>query len=116
MLLADASVAGPPVANPLIHVDPKFIGVVNDESTFTMDARVRTHAPSAGDLILQMDIEVAEWPVILNVSEEVLTRFRIIVLELHFLERLFDEVDFKFMAAALDRLLRAFQIVHLHPK
>ena len=116
MLLADASVAGPPVANPLIHFDPKFIGVVNDESTFTMDARVRTHAPSAGDLILQMDIEVAEWPVILNVSEEVLTRFRIIVLELHFLERLFDEVDFKFMAAALDRLLRAFQIVHLHPK
>jgi hypothetical protein len=45
---------------------------------------VRTHAPSAGDLILQMDIEGAEWPVILNASQEVLTRFRIIVLEPRF--------------------------------
>lgn len=113
--LADASVPGPPIAGPLIHFDRKFLGVVDDDLTTTMDTWVKAYAPPTGDLILQMDIEGAEWPVLLNVSDEVLSRFRIIVLELHFLERLFDRVGFDFMFASLDRLLRRYHVVHLHP-
>jgi hypothetical protein len=113
--LADASVFGPPVVDPLIHFDKKFIGVINDQSTITMDTWVKTYAPPSGDLVLQMDIEGAEWPVLLNISDEVLKRFRIIVLELHFLDRLIDKIGFEFMFAALDRLLRQYHVVHLHP-
>jgi hypothetical protein len=113
--LADASVSGPPIADPLIHFDQKFLGVVDDDVTTTMDAWVKTYAAPTGDLILQMDIEGAEWPVLLNMSNEVLNRFRIIVLELHFLERLFDQVGFDFIFASLDRLLRRYHVVHLHP-
>ena len=36
-----------------------------------------------GDLLLQMDIEGAEWLALAQVSDRVLSRFRIIVLELH---------------------------------
>lgn len=113
--LADASVAGPPVEHPLIHFDKKFLGVVNDESTITLDAWVEMCAPRSGDLILQMDIEGVEWPVLLNVSDATLDRFRIIVLELHYLERLFDGLGFDFMASLLDRLLCQYHVVHLHP-
>jgi hypothetical protein len=113
--LADASVSGPPIADPLIHFDKKFLGVVDDDLTTTMDTWVKAYAPPTGDLILQMDIEGAEWPVLLNVSDEVLSRFRIIVLELHFLGRLLDQVGFDFMFASLDRLLRRYHVVHLHP-
>ncbi len=113
--LADASVSGAPVDHPLIHFDKKFLGVINDHSTITLDSMVRAYAPISGDLILQMDIEGAEWPVLLNVSDSVLGRFRIIVLELHSLERLIDKVGFDLMSAVLDRLLRQFNVVHLHP-
>jgi hypothetical protein len=113
--LADASVTGPPIANSLIHFDQKFLGVVDDSLTTTMDTWVKTYAPPTGDLILQMDIEGAEWPVLLNVSDETLGRFRIIVLELHSLERLLDQVGFNFIFASLDRLLRRYHVVHLHP-
>ncbi len=113
--LADASVAGAPIVDPLIHFDKKFLGVVDDELSISMDRWVKRYAPSTGDLVLQMDIEGAEWPVLLNVSEEVLLRFRVIVLELHYLERLIDQVGFEFLFATLDRLLRHYHVVHLHP-
>jgi hypothetical protein len=108
-------VVGPPISDVLIHFDKKLLGVVNDDATITLDAWVNTCTLPDGDLILQMDIEGAEWPVLLNVSDEVLRRFRIIVIELHSLERLIDEVGFKLMFAALDRLLRQFHVVHIQP-
>ena len=113
--LADASVAGPPTSDPLVHFDKKFLGVANDDATMTLDAWVKSCAPTDGDLILQMDIEGAEWLVLLNVSDAVLKRFRVIVVELHWLERLIDRVGFELMSAALDRLLRQFYGVHNHP-
>jgi hypothetical protein len=113
--LADASVAGPPISNPLIHFDKLFLGVVEDDTTITLDKWVRNYAPPQGDLLLQMDIEGAEYPVLLSTSEEVLKRFRVIVLELHDLERLVDPLGFKFISSALDRLLAHFHVVHLHP-
>jgi len=113
--LADAFVAGPPIPDTLIHFDKKFLGVVNDDTTITLDAWVKTCAPPDGDLILQMDIEGAEWHVFLNVSDAVLKRFRIIVVELHSLNRLIDKIGFNLMFAVLDRLLRQFHVVHNHP-
>jgi hypothetical protein len=113
--LADASVTSPPTLNKLIHFDHKFLGVVNDDKTTTLDAWVKNYAPAFGDLVLQMDIEGAEWPVLLNVSDETLWRFRIIVIELHDIHRLFERTGSALMAAALERLLRAFHVVHNHP-
>jgi hypothetical protein len=113
--LADASVSSPPVSSPLIHFDKLFLGVVEDHTTITLDRWVKTYAPPEGDLLLQMDIEGAEYPVLLNASEEVLKRFRVIILELHEMERLVDPLGFKFISGALDRLLAHFHVVHLHP-
>ena len=113
--LADASVDAAPIDDPLIHFEKKYLGVVEDPTTVTLDAWVARCAPPAGDLILQMDIEGAEWPVLLNVSDAVLQRFRIIVLELHGLERIVDQFGFSIMSAALDRLLRHFHVAHSHP-
>ena len=113
--LTDASIAAPPIADTLVHFERKFLGVVNDDATVTLDAWVKTCAPPNGDLILQMDIDGAEWLVFLNVSDEVLKRFRIIVVELHSLERLFDKTGYELMSAALVRLLRHFHVVHNHP-
>ena len=115
--LADASVEGPPVSDPLIEFDKKFLGVVNDAQTTTLDAWVKGKLGKKpdGDLLLQMDIEGHEWAVLLNASDAVLQRFRIIVLELHGLPHCFDEVTFNLFDACLDRLNRMFHVVHAHP-
>ena len=68
-----------------------------------------------GDLILQMDIDGAEWPVLLNASSDVLRQFRIMAVEFHNLERLMDRHGFAIIKATFDRLLRDFYIVHNHP-
>jgi hypothetical protein len=115
--LADASVDGPPVTHPLIEFDKKFLGVVNDSETTTLDAWVedKLGGTASNDLLLQMDIEGHEWAVLLNASDAVLQRFRIIVLELHGLPHSFDDMTFNLFNACIDRLGRIFHVVHAHP-
>jgi hypothetical protein len=62
-----------------------------------------------------MDIEGAEWPVLLNISDSKLARFRIIVVELHDMERLMDKHAFRIIRAVMERLLEDFCVVHNHP-
>lgn len=113
--LADASVERAPIQGDMVHFTRKHIGVVDDDTTITLDQWVAACCPGKADLILQMDIEGAEWQVLLNVSRQLLRRFRIIVVELHDLERLMDKHAFAIIAAAFERLLQDFHIVHNHP-
>jgi len=66
-------------------------------------------------LLLQMDIEGAEYEVLLSTPIELLSSFRIIVLELHWLERLFDPFAFGIMRSCFEKLLSRFYVVHAHP-
>ncbi len=113
--LADPSVDRAPITGELVRFDKQYLGVTNDDVTTTLDAWVRRYAPGQGDLILQIDIEGWEWPVLLNVSDETLKRFRIIVIEIHFLERIIHKFAFFMMKAVMERLLSNFYVVHIHP-
>jgi hypothetical protein len=113
--LTDASVNGAPIKGHMVHFSKKFLGVTNDDMTITLDDWVNANSPGDKDLIMQMDIEGAEWPVLLNVSRAILRRFRIIVIELHDLERLMDKHGFLVIKATFERLLQDFYIVHNHP-
>jgi len=111
--LADASVDEAPIKG--ASFIKKFVGVIDDDTTIRLDDWVAEFAPNEGDLLLQMDIEGAEWPVLLNASAAVLRRFRIMVIEFHDLERLMDEHALPIIAGVFARLLRDFHIVHNHP-
>jgi hypothetical protein len=113
--MADASVDQAPLEGEGAHFTKRFLGVINDPTTIRLDDWVTACAPAAGDLILQMDIEGAEWPVLLNVSDEILRRFRIIVIELHNLERIMDKHALPIMQAVFARLCKDFYVVHNHP-
>jgi hypothetical protein len=63
-----------PIPDPMIHSDRKFPGVIQNGNTVTMDEWVADYAPADGDLLPQMDIEGAEYPVLLNASEKVSRR------------------------------------------
>ncbi|MBH5321809.1 FkbM family methyltransferase [Aurantiacibacter sediminis] len=113
--LADASVQAMPAELSGGTFLRKYLGVVEDETTATLANWVNDKAPGDDDLILQMDIEGAEVPVLLNAPHDQLRRFRIIVLEAHHLDRLLDREGFTVMSALFTRLLEQFAVVHAHP-
>ena len=94
-----------------------WVGPATDGERFISLANwVEDKSQSNGDLMLQMDIEGAEFLVMIAVSAKLLQRFRIVVIELHFLEALknkwaFDQIYLPFF----DKLLKSFDVVHLHP-
>lgn len=112
--LADYSVEASPSDHPLLSFEKRFLGPETDARHMRLADWVESRVPE-GDLLLQMDIEGAEYPVLLDTPAEILRRFRVIVIELHFLDRLADPFGQMVIAPVLRRLARDFAPVHLHP-
>lgn len=113
--LADYSVETAPTDNPLFFFEKKYLGTANDDVHMTLDSWVARNAPGQGDLILQMDIEGCEYPVISTADVAILRRFRIIVVEFHDLYRLCDNEGFAAISATFAKILQEFDVVHIHP-
>jgi len=96
---------------------PAWVGPYTDgEKLISLAQWVEEKSQSHGDLMLQMDIEGAEFQTLLPVSTDLMKRFRIIVIELHFLEALknrwaFEQIYFPFF----EKILTNFDVVHAHP-
>ena len=92
------------------------MGAFDDEKFFTLLTWKEKYLKGyTGDLLLQMDIEGAEYPVILSTPSELLNQFRILVIEVHYLDRLFDPCCIDFFASWIDKILASFSVVHIHP-
>ena len=114
--LADYSVDGPATQHSAFHFTKKFVGATTSDAFMTMD-HWAGHAgvgPS-DDLLLQMDIEGCEYETILSMSDELLTRCRVIVIEFHRLHQLWSLPFFRLASAVFRKLLQTHACVHLHP-
>lgn len=116
VFMADASVAGPPVSNPKFHFEEKFVDVFDDDRHMRFDTLCDKafEVPDA-DALLQMDIEGAEYHVLLDAAPATLRRFRIMAIEFHDLTSLFGKPAFELMRATFMKLLQTHHIVHIHP-
>ena len=114
--MADASVQGPPIENPHFHFHKKFLDVVEGPRSMRLDTLCSDIKPEhAGDRVLQMDIEGAEYPVLIDASDEVLRSFRIMIIEFHSLDRIMSPFALKMINAIFQKLRRSHHIVHIHP-
>lgn len=114
--LADYSVDAPSLARPEFTFDKKFLGPADEGNYMTLESwKNRYLRDYVGDLILQMDIEGMEYEVILNTPESLLNQFRILVIEFHFLDRMFDRDVFPAISATFEKILRLFYVAHIHP-
>lgn len=113
--LADASVDGPPVTGPLFDFERKFLGPKTGGDFITLQDWVERKAPGTGDMVLQMDIEGAEYRVILSSNRETLRKFRILVIEFHNVASIYDRMGLDLVNLTFSRLLEDFEIVHIHP-
>ena len=114
--LADYSVDSASVNDPNLFFDKKFIGSLSDREFMTLDEWKNKKIPSySGDLILQMDIEGAEFEAIMSVSASLLSQFRIMVIEFHFLQELFNRPYFDLSSRVFRKILQNHSVAHIHP-
>ena len=114
--LADYSIDKPSILRPEFTFDKIFLGSSDRGNFITLaswkDKYIKDYA---GDLILQMDIEGWEYEVILSTPDSLLNQFRIMVIEFHYLERLFDPFVFKLFSSTFEKIIKQFHVVHIHP-
>ena len=113
--LADYSVEAPPFLHQLINFEKKFLGSANEGEFITIDYWMQKQKINDGDLILQMDIEGGEYGVLLSTPADVLKRFRILVIEFHGLNAIFNYNGLQLIELTFRKLLEHFEIVHIHP-
>jgi len=114
--LVDLSVERPPMDHTNIFFQKKNLGLINDIHTVTLDTWIKSSAnANYTDLILQMDIEGAEYEVLFSTPIEVLCQFRILVIEFHRLDSIDTYFGNKMILGVFNRLLEFFTIVHIHP-
>jgi hypothetical protein len=114
--MADYSVDNSPLDHPLFDFEKLFVATHNEPGKFIrLDDWIGTKKQEPGDLILQMDIEGNEWPILADVSASTLSRFRIIVLELHGLDNLLtNPIGIEIAKSIFRKLNDQFSVVHLH--
>lgn len=115
--LADYSVERPPIENDLFEFQKLYVGTANEPGLFVrIDDWVLDKAHVDEDLILQMDIEGGEYPILSDLSPQVLSRFRIMVLELHGLDVILtNSYGLELFASIFKKLKNLFAVVHIHP-
>jgi hypothetical protein len=114
--MADYSVSSPPTDNKLFTFDKMYLGAQNTDRLVRLEDWLASHSISeSSDLILQMDIEGAEYSILLDTPREVLNRFRIIVVEFHGLDMLFVKESFGIIRQVFEKVLQDFSVVHIHP-
>ncbi|MEO1024891.1 MAG: FkbM family methyltransferase [Pseudomonadota bacterium] len=115
--LADASVDKPPVSNDFISFEPKFIGSRDEGDFIRLESWIKSKQEQIddGDLLLQMDIEGYEYEVLIDTSVEALRRFRIMVIEFHALQMVFESSTLRLLTAIMEKVTREFAVVHIHP-
>ena len=114
--LADYSVDSPPTDRPEFTFDKKFVAACDTETSFTLESWKNKYLPNYGDdLLLQMDIEGSEYEVIIGTPIQVLNAFRIMVIEFHFMEKMFDPFVCGLYRTCFEKILTNFHVVHIHP-
>ena len=118
LFLADKSVDKPnlKIADKEYHFTKKFIGTINNEDLITIDNWISSaNIDSSSDLLLQMDIEGNEYSSLLTISNELMKRFRIIVIEFHDLNKIWNKEFFRLAQSVFLKILDTHVCVHIHP-
>ena len=102
--------------DPVVNYVDAWIGDDAEDTYVSLSSIINGRSKSGeSDLLLQLDIEGAEFLEILKLSLEELCRFRIIVIEFHGLERVLNREFFRsIIAPAFKKLTDNFDVVHSH--
>lgn len=114
--LADYSVDKPPLKLPGCQFLKKFVGAYNNEKTVTLEKWVTESLPPGhnDDLMMQMDIEGAEYETLLATPDSIMEKFRILIVEFHDFHQLDNKPHYNLVNATIEKIRERFEPVHLH--
>ena len=118
IFLADKSVDKPKIGLNKNNYNflKKYIGCYNNNDFITLDSWINSsNIKKNKDLMLQMDIEGAEYTSLLNISDDLLNLFRIIVIEFHDLHKFWNKGFYDIASVCFDKILLNHTCVHIHP-
>ncbi|MEB2782420.1 FkbM family methyltransferase [Algoriphagus sp. C2-6-M1] len=117
VFMADYSVDQPKVKHRRFSFEKKYLSFMDYGIYMTMDSWVKNSIgiASNSDLLLQMDIEGSEYECLLAVSNDLLNKFRIIVIEFHHFNRIFERDFLRMVEKVFNKLLINHSVVHIHP-
>ncbi|MEQ8714119.1 MAG: FkbM family methyltransferase [Cyclobacteriaceae bacterium] len=118
IFLADGSVDYPDLDLDAkdFHFLKKFIGQKDDAKCVSLNTWVQSHNyDNNNDLLLQMDIEGAEYDCLFEATSTLLKRFRIMIIEFHELDRLWQPDFFRRAEIVFEKILDTHVCIHIHP-
>jgi hypothetical protein len=113
---SDVSKLRTPIIEGMQFFEKKWLDVNGSNDAIDLNDWVTKTTTSGSDVMLQMDIEGAEYRNLLNLKPDVLKRFRMIVIELHGLRHLGHKSFLNgIFSETLRRINNDFICVHAHP-
>ncbi len=113
--LIDGSIDNPPITNDLVNFRKLWLSSVTTEGSISLNDWIESRSAAGEELLLQMDIEGSEYESILSASDRTLSRFRIIVIELHDLRAVLSRQGLTLFELSMRKLLNTHVVVHAHP-
>lgn len=114
--LLDKSINELPENNKNFIFKKKYLGIKNNDSFVSINNWIKEYYPKdcTNEFILQMDIEGSEYKVLLDIEENLLKKFRILVIEFHQFYDFVTTLGHNLIQATFDKILQHFYIVHIH--
>ena len=112
--MCDYSVDQPPINCEGFMFKKKFLGSYSDKNYLSLSDWILSENFD-NEMILQMDIEGAEYDVLISTDSSILSKFRILIIEFHNFNMIFSEFGFKMINSVFDKLSKDFLVVHIHP-
>lgn len=112
----DHTIAEPPRRLPLLNWQPLGVAAQDVNTLRSLRSLIALAGlPGAGDLVLKMDAEGTEWEVLAAGEDAApLGRFRQIVAEFHWFDRVGDDAWYRTARTALAHILATHACVHVH--
>jgi hypothetical protein len=113
VLMFDHTIPEPQLKSNNMFFYSRGVSNVRSEDFVTLE-EVISEIPKSNDIILKIDVEGAEWRVLNNTKDELLSRCRQIVAEFHNLHQIGTDDFFKEVVASLQLLAVNHSLVNVH--
>jgi hypothetical protein len=111
---ADGTINSPPEKIKDYKFLKKNIGIINNNNSIRFEDWINLDSKNETSLIGQIDIEGGEYNLIIDTPLDTLKKFKILVIEFHYLSKINSKILYKYFFDSFTKILNIFEICHIH--